>query len=120
MKKNKLFFFDRLFLAFYLHISKILLCFAVNKQTYWIMTLLDILDPDVTLIVGNMLADGWTLKRVSFVRGYLRVGYGRMLYTYNRKGYDHVDIYVPNRRTRPLSNRYHAVVRLVKPVDLPF
>lgn len=84
------------------------------------MTLSDILDPDVTLIVGNMLLDGWTLKRVSFVRGYLRVGYGRMLYTYNCKGYDHLDIYVPNRRTRPLSNRYHAVVRLVKPVDLPF
>ena len=64
MKKNKLFFFVRLFLAFYLHISKILLSFAENKQTYWIMTLLDILDPDVTLIVGNMLSDGWTLKRV--------------------------------------------------------
>lgn len=84
------------------------------------MTLLDIKDPDVLLIVGNMLDDGWTLQRVSFCRGYLRVGHGRMVYSYNRKGYDHVDIFVPNRRTRPLSNRYHAVVRLVKSVDLPF
>lgn len=84
------------------------------------MTLLDINDSQVLAFVNNLLDDGWTLKRVSFHRGYLRVGNGRVVYSYDCDGYDRVDVFVPNRRTRQQSNRYHAVIRLVKSVDLPF
>lgn len=84
------------------------------------MLLSDIQDPEVVSFVNAMISDGWDLKRVSFCRGYLRNGHGSTVYSYNIKGYDRVDIFVPNRRTRQLSNRYHAVIHLVKPVDLPF
>ena len=83
------------------------------------MLLSDIQDPKVIAIVMNLISDGWTLKRVSFCRGYLRVGRG---YTVagTSKHFDTFDIFVPNRRTRQQSNRYHAVIHLVKPTDLPF
>lgn len=83
------------------------------------MLLSDILDPKVIVFVNDMILDGWTLKRVSFCRGYLRVGHGRTSSGFC-KGCHTLDIFVPNRRTRQKSNRYHAVIHLVKPTDLPF
>ena len=83
------------------------------------MLLSDIQDPKVVALVMNMLSDGWTLKRVSFCRGYLRVGHDRITSGLSKTCYT-CDIFVPNRRTRQKSNRYHAVIRLVKRTDLPF
>lgn len=83
------------------------------------MLLSDIQDSKVIAYVNDMLLDGWTLKRVSFCRGYLRVGRGRTESGVGKKCYT-LDIFVPNRRTRQQSNRYHAVIHLVKPTDLPF
>lgn len=79
----------------------------------------DIQDPKVIAFVNDMLSDGWTLKRVSFCRGYLRVGHGRTSSGFGKGCYT-LDVFVPNRRTRQQSNRYHAVIHLVKPTDLPF
>lgn len=84
------------------------------------MTLLDITSPKVLDLVHSHIADGWTLKRVSFCRGYLRSGRGYIVYGEDCKGNDTIAIYVPNRETSVKSNRYYAVIRLTNSQDLPF
>lgn len=84
------------------------------------MTLLDILDPYVLAEVNSHVNDGWTIVRISFCRGYLPVGRGYVDYGENRRGDLTASIYVPNRHTKYKSNRYHAVIRMSKPSDLPF
>lgn len=84
------------------------------------MTLLDILDPEILTEVNAHVIDGWTIVRISFCRGYLPVGRGYVTYDENSSGDLTASIYVPNRRSAQKSNRYHAVIRMVKPSDLPF
>lgn len=84
------------------------------------MTLLDILDPEILTEVNVLVMDGWAIVRISFCRGYLPVGRGHVAYGENSSGDLTASIYVPSRRTAQKSNRYHAVIRMVKPSDLPF
>lgn len=84
------------------------------------MTLQDITTPKVLNFVNLLIADGWSLKRISFCRGYLRSGRGYTVYGEDNLGNDTISIYVPNRETSFKSNRYHAVIRLTKPQELPF
>lgn len=84
------------------------------------MTLSDINDPKVFDALDTLLREGFELLRVSFFRGYLRVGHSYVSYGHDRKGRRTAAIYVPNRRTSVQSNSFGAVIRLVNYEDLPF
>lgn len=84
------------------------------------MTLQNITSPSVLNLVESLVFDGWSLKRISFCRGYLRSGRGYFVYGEDGKGNDTIDIFVPNCDTSVKSNRYHVVIRLTKLQDLPF